>query len=322
MDLRQRRSSYDYISSSWALAWMIMMVMIVVRARNNYNSYCRQHFWNLLNMDLRQRRPSYDYISSFWPLAGMIIMIMIVVRARNNYYPPTSLARRVRVLLHFSYLISHISYLISHISYLTFSQSLTLISCISYLGRGVWGGDFRHPNQIVLNPALRSLCHTYLLTYYTYYTYFLMGFYHMLVWIHKCLSGALWSYIELSVEYRGVCSFLILTYSHIHMLTYSHIWYLLLSALSSLCHTYLLTILTILTILTYLLMGFIPHVRVHTQMPIWSYLELSGAVWSYLGLSGAIWSYLELSGAIWSHLELSGAIWSLWSYLEISIWSS
>ena len=44
---------------------------------------------------------------------------------------PTSLARRVRVLLHFSYLISHISY--SH------SHNLLL----SYLVSHIWGGSLR-----------------------------------------------------------------------------------------------------------------------------------------------------------------------------------
>ena len=63
-------------------------------------------------------------------------------------------------------------------------------------------------------------------------------------------------------------------------------------ALSSLCHTYY-------TILTY---GICTMLVLHTQMPIWSYLELSGAIRSYLELSGAIWSYLELSEAIWSYL--------------------
>ena len=59
MDLRQSRPSFDYKSSMWPPAgMMIVMVMIVVRARNynyNYNlcgarqifekyNYCRQHF--------------------------------------------------------------------------------------------------------------------------------------------------------------------------------------------------------------------------------------------------------------------------------------
>ena len=50
---------------------------------------------------------------------------------------------------------------------------------------------------------------------------------------------------------------------------------MLLSALSS------YAILTILTLLT-LLMGFIPYAPLHTQMPIWSYWELSGSIWSDL----------------------------------------
>ena len=39
MELRQRRQSYDYRSSFWPLAgMMVMMVIIMVRARNyNYN---------------------------------------------------------------------------------------------------------------------------------------------------------------------------------------------------------------------------------------------------------------------------------------------
>ena len=35
MDLRQRRPSYDYIFSFWPLAGMIMMMIIMVRARNH-----------------------------------------------------------------------------------------------------------------------------------------------------------------------------------------------------------------------------------------------------------------------------------------------
>ena len=51
-----------------------------------------------------------------------------------------------------------------------------------------------------------------------------------------------------------------------------------------------------------MLIGFILYVRLHSQMRIWSYLELSDAIWSYLMLSGAIWRDLDLSGAIWSYL--------------------
>ena len=145
-----------------------------------------------------------------------------------SVYPPTSPDRRVRVPLHFSYLIPHISYPRSH-NFL-----------LSYLVSYIWGGSLRG-----------GTCFKLVMPYYTY------------------------------------------------------------------C--------TILTILTYLLMGFIPYARLHTQMPIWSYLELSGALWNYLELSGAIWTYLELSEAICNHLEVSGAIWSylelsgaIWNYLELS----
>ena len=57
----------------------------------------------------------------------------------------------------------------------------------------------------------------------------------------------------------------------------------------------------------------------HTQMPIWSYLELSGTIWSYLELSGAICIYLELSGVIWSYLKLSGAIWAKFLFYGIML---
>ena len=75
-----------------------------------------------------------------------------------------------------------------------------------------------------------------------------------------------------------------------------------------------------------ILMGFIPYARLHTQRPIWSYLDLSRAIWRYLELPGTTWSHLEPSEAIWSsgavcnYLELPGAI---WNYPELSraIWS-
>ena len=82
MELRQRRPSYEYKSSFWPPAGiMIIMMVIVVRARNyDYN----QSYW---------RHRSYEYKSSFWPPAGimiimiiMIIMMMIVVHARNYNY--------------------------------------------------------------------------------------------------------------------------------------------------------------------------------------------------------------------------------------------
>ena len=59
------------------------------------------------------------------------------------------------------------------------------------------------------------------------------------------------------------------------------------------------TILYCAYLLTFLLMGFIPYARLQTQMLIWIYLELSGAMWRCLELSGATWSYLDLSTAIW-----------------------
>jgi hypothetical protein len=41
MDLRQRRQSFDYKSSFWPLAGMIIIMMvIVVRARNNNYIFC------------------------------------------------------------------------------------------------------------------------------------------------------------------------------------------------------------------------------------------------------------------------------------------
>ena len=64
------------------------------------------------------------------------------------------------------------------------------------------------------------------------------------------------------------------------------------------------------TILITILIGVIPYARLHTQMLLWSDLELSAAVSSYLALPGATWSYLELPGATQSYLVLSGAIWS------------
>ena len=88
-----------------------------------------------------------------------------------SWNPPTSTARRVRVLLPFSYLISHISY--SHsdnlLSHTHTSQSLTLVSCILYLvvgGGSSRGADCRIHNQIGLNRALRSYAILYLLTYW------------------------------------------------------------------------------------------------------------------------------------------------------------
>ena len=101
---------------------------------------------------------------------------------------------------------SHFLYLI-----LSYSHSLTLILCIvSYFWRGSLRGDFRPHHQLVLNCALSSLC----ILYYNYYTiltilysltYILMRSYHMLVCAHKCLSEAIWSYLDLS---RAVWSYL------------------------------------------------------------------------------------------------------------------
>ena len=87
-------------------------------------------------------------------------------------------------------LICHIWYLI-----LTFSQSRTLISCILYLG-GVWGGHLLSPQPDQSKVVLKLLMQ-YLLTDLLYYTY-LLDSYHMLVCTHKCMSGAIWSYLELS----------------------------------------------------------------------------------------------------------------------------
>ena len=110
---------------------------------------------------------------------------------------PTSLARRVRVLLHFSYLISHISY--SH------SHNLLLSYLVSY----TWGGEFegmagfRPHDQIGLNPALSSYAiltyFTYLLTLltcFTYGVYTICSFAHTNAYLE--LFGAIWKYLELS----------------------------------------------------------------------------------------------------------------------------
>ena len=93
------------------------------------------------------------------------------------------------------------------------------------------------------------------------------------------LSGAVWSCLELS---RAIWSYLELSGGGLSSPPPNWAKF----RFKLLCHTYC-------TILYYtILMGFIPHVLVHTQMCIWSYLERSGAVWSYLELSGAIWNYL------------------------------
>ena len=105
MDLRQNRPSYDYKSSFWPLARLLLLwwwlrcapgIIIIIIGMRNY-AYCRQHFWNLLDMDLRQSRLSY-YFKSFsdrshglllllwwwlWCAPGIIIIIIVV---RNYDY--------------------------------------------------------------------------------------------------------------------------------------------------------------------------------------------------------------------------------------------
>ena len=68
-------------------------------------------------------------------------------------------------------------------------------------------------------------------------------------------------------------------------------------------------------------MGFIPYAGLQTQMPIWTYLELSVSTCSYLELSGATWSYPELRAAIWSSLDLLIAM-STYLKLPGVIWRS
>ena len=134
----------------------------------------------------------------------------------------------------FGLLISHVSYLI-----LTTSYSLTLISCILYLGGEFEGREYRVHNQPRLNPALRSY---YAILYYTI-LYYTILYYTVLYYTY---------------------------YITIYLLYYN------------------------------ILMGFIPYVRLHTQMRTWSYLEISGAICSYLELSGTIGRPLYLSGSLCS----------------------
>ena len=105
-----------------------------------------------------------------------------------SYNPPTSRDRRVRVPVHFSYLISH-----THIFAISYSHILYLISWEEFEG-----GDFRPHRQIRLNRVLSSYA---ILTYYTYYTIYyttltyLWDSYHMLVCTHKYVSRAICSYL-------------------------------------------------------------------------------------------------------------------------------
>ena len=90
------------------------------------------------------------------------------------YNPPTSRDRRVRVLLHFSYLIAHIltiSY--SHISH-SHNLILSLTLILSYLVSHIWGGEFEGGELLSPTPnwakfRFKLLCHTYC-TYLLYYT--------------------------------------------------------------------------------------------------------------------------------------------------------
>ena len=100
-------------------------------------------------------------------------------------------------------LISHISCLI-----LTLSQSLTLISCILFLGGEFEGKDFYPHRQIHLNCAVSSLCHTYYTygtydTYHTYYTYY--TYYTYSLYLLTLLTYELYIYIyiyDYKVSYR------------------------------------------------------------------------------------------------------------------------
>ena len=89
----------------------------------------------------------YLLLSTYWQALGKQGLIEIIIQMRR----PTTLGVAEFSCVSISYLISHISYLISHTAYLvsrihllttwylilTFSQSLTLISCILQLrGKG------------------------------------------------------------------------------------------------------------------------------------------------------------------------------------------
>ena len=83
----------------------------------------------------------------------------------------------------------------------------------------------------------------------------------MLVCTHNAdleLSGAIWTYLP-----GAIWSYLECGHRQI--------------VLNSDLRTYAILYYTYYTIL-YLLIEFIPYARLHTQMPIWSHLELSGAI--------------------------------------------
>ena len=136
-------------------------------------SSIRRRCWINLAMISKDSPQHVRWYFTIW------LKISIIARWRN---------RRVRVLPHFSYLISHI-----HILTISYSHIL-------------YWGDFYPHHQSWLNPALSSFCHTYF-TYYTYLltyllylltstlltygTYIICSFAHSNAYL--VLSGAIWS---------------------------------------------------------------------------------------------------------------------------------
>ena len=136
------------------------------------------------------------------------------------------------------------------------------------------------------------------------------------IWSYREISGAIWSYLELS----GALELSRLSYLGYYIYLGEHPSFFE-GGGAAVCSIRSASILiwapyACSTYLVYLLMGFIPYARLHTQMPICSYLGPSGTIWSYLALPGATRSYMELHGVTWSYLELSGPN---WRYLQLNL---
>ena len=93
MDLKQRLPPYDYKSSFWPPAGIMMMCIIVVRAREYNDKHCGAKFWLLSPALLKfveyglEATPAILWLQIvFWLAAEIMMVFIIVVRAKDYNY--------------------------------------------------------------------------------------------------------------------------------------------------------------------------------------------------------------------------------------------